>query len=208
MFDEKSDRATVQDGTAIDAQPKAKQVEVMGLAEGVPATDWDRPLLRRPAPEFMSGREMLDVVWRKSPWAPDDDAFDYGLAYAVNSDLEMREFKRYATGVLKLGFLPSSAKFGDGLFRDVVSYRSESPAIFIALMNGSPIEANVRRVVTDQMAFYPGKRAAARGRISCTGSRSNRACRDRATRRPDRTHADPHTACGGSIPRRGRDRRR
>lgn len=144
MFDEKSDRATVLDGIAIDAEPEIIETATMGLAEGVPATD--RPLLRKPAPSFMSGQEMLDVIWRKSPWALDDDETDYGLEYEVTLNPKMWNFRSFAADVVRHGYLQANAKLKDGSFREIVSFACGDVALFAALMNGSPIEVEVRTV--------------------------------------------------------------
>ena len=143
MFDDKSDGSDGSHIAALDAKPEPERTAVMGPANRQP--DGKRPLLRKPAPVFISGREMLDAVWRKSPWALDDDETDYGLEYEVTSNPEMWNFRAFAADVVAHGYLQASAKLEDGSFRDVVSFGSDNVALFTAMLNGSPIEVEVRK---------------------------------------------------------------
>ncbi len=111
-------------------------------ADGIP--DGERPLLRKPKPEFMSSKEMLAALWRKSQWALDDAAFDYGLEYAI-LDPKMEEFKDFALAVLVLGHLPASAKVGNSEFRDVKIRTFGDPGIFNALLKGCPVNCEVHQ---------------------------------------------------------------
>ena len=127
-----------------------EKIEIMALHTGM-APEGDRPLLRRPEPEYISSREMLDVLLRKSAWAPIDEGIS--LDYAIQEDPETMHFEDWIKDDLKKGFLRPYAKVDGSRFQEAMIDDPTSPDVFIALVKGARVHCHVRRVVGDNYLF-------------------------------------------------------
>ena len=128
----------------------AQKNEVMALHIGV-APEGDRPVLPKPVPEYIGSREMLDMLLRRSAWAPFDEGIS--LDYAIQKDPETMHFEDWIKDELKNGLLRAYAKVEGSIYQDAKIDDPTSPDVFIALMKGAEVHCHVRSVVGDNHLF-------------------------------------------------------
>lgn len=129
----------------------AQKAEVMALHTGN-EPESDRPLLKKPLPDYVSSREMLYVLWRKSEWKPDPD-FDYGLDHEINENPEMLDFMNWVVVLMKIGRLQAYAQTEVDDFREAKIADFADAMIHGALLKGNRVACDVRVAVTDENAF-------------------------------------------------------
>ena len=111
----------------------------------------DRPLLPKPKPEYVSSREMLEMLWRRSAFAPIDKMIS--LEYALTYDLEMLEFQNWILAVLALGLLPISVKGDNGSYLDARINAAAYSSLAAALLKTLPVSCYVRTVADGERLF-------------------------------------------------------
>lgn len=144
------DRMTDDQAKAFAVLSSDDKAEVMAMHTGQGFVSGkiapNRPLLRKPAPVYISSLEMLEIVWRKSQWKPDPEFSYGGLAYAYEHTLEIEGFPEFMVTVLSRGFLPAYVKVGETDFRQVKAKAFAGIKPFEALLKGDVVNCEFYEV--------------------------------------------------------------